>query len=160
MASEEEKAGIINFSKKYCDVEWPWNKLSIAKERKQVREFIEKIDSDTGQDNPIISMMTFHELITNELMTVYGSSGHYDPQDGGRLSAVLLVIDNFIENPKKEIAITLHELIMKLDPNIYVPGFSKYEGTRELEDNIYNDVRFIHDFLDDWCFVSGYKDLY
>ena len=136
MASGEEKNSIIQMVGQYHDVEWPWNKLTISKKRKEAVNLIHNIGNNS--DAFITSMIIFHQLITEELIEIYGTSGHYDEQDGGKLSAVLLVTDNFILNPKKDTAITLHDLIMGLDEDIYVPELSKYH---DMEANIHNDVR-------------------
>ena len=106
MASDEEKNSIISLTGKYNSVEWPWNKLSISTERKNSREFISLLGDES--DSFIVRMMIFYELIMNELIEVHDSVSYYDNQDGGRLSAVLLVTDNFIKNQKKETALTFH----------------------------------------------------
>ena len=155
MASDEEKNAIIALTGDYRSVEWPWNKLYIAKERNEALEIINHMGIESAAF--IVSMMIFHQLIIKELVHIHGSSGYYDSLDEGKLSAVLLVTDNFVQNPKKETAIILHNLIMELDEDIYVPGLSE---CMDLENNIHSDVWFIHSFLDDWRTTSGHENPY
>ena len=152
MASDDEKNAIIFLTGQYIPTEWPWNKLTIAKERKQVRDMIDQI-GDKNTELFIIGMMTFHELIVNELISVHGNVKHYDFIDGGKLSAILLMTDNFVQNQTPETASTLHNLIINLEINIYVPYY--FIEPIELDANIIDDIWAIMKFLDDWCYSTG-----
>ncbi len=153
MASNEEKTAIVELVGEYNPVEWPWNKHKIAIERKNALSLIQTFGNESDDFNT--SMLVFMQLIMTELMSVHGSVSHYDSQDGGKISAILLMVDNFIQNQTAETALSIHDLIMNIDIEIYLPGSC---GEVELQANIINDILFIMRFLEDWCLVSGHKD--
>ena len=153
MASEEEKTAIINLVGEYNPVEWPWNKHEIAIERKNAINLINTTGNES--DDFITSILVIVQLIMDELVSVHGSTCHYDSQDGGKLSAILLTVDNFIQNQTSETVSSIHNLIMGIDDEIYLPGSLEEV---DLEANIVCDIWFIMSFLQDWCLVSGHKD--
>lgn len=153
MASEEEKTAIINLVGDYNPVEWPWNKHKIAVERKNARDLINTFGDES--DDFITSMLVFVQLIMNELVSVHGLTSHYDSRDGGKLSAILLTVGNFIENQTAKTALSIYNLIVSVDDEIYLPG---YLEEVDLEANIVFDIWSVMSFLQDWCLSSGHKD--
>lgn len=154
MASEEEKQIVEGMEGEYHAVEWQWNKPEIVFMRHRARQLIHSLGNH-GEDF-ITRMTVFQELIQTEMRKVHGSIDHYDEQDGGKLSAILLNVGNFIQNQTEFSAIAIYNLIMSLDNEIYVPEARDPEFI-DLEPNIVNDIWFIMSFLEDWCLVSGHQ---
>ena len=108
-------------------------------------------------DDFLARMIIFLKLIIHEMLEIRGDLKYYDSQDNGKLFRVISTIGKFIVDSKKDLAIKLHNLIMDLDENIYVPGLSKY---CDMVSNIHNDIWYIHSFLDDWCVCTGNYGIY
>jgi len=153
MASNDERKSIIDLTGCYHIVEYPWNKLSISKLRKEAISLTESLSEESTDF--IVRMTIFRNLIMNELLEIHGDTGYYNSIDGGKLDAILLITDNFIRDQKRETAVTLHNLILDLDESMYVPRAKKCVDT---EDNIIFDVWYIQSFLEDWCLTSGNND--
>ena len=153
MASEEEKLGVINLVGKFDEIEWPWNKLEIAIARANAIELANSLGNESSDF--ISGMLVIRELIINELLMIHGSSGHYDEQDGGQLSAILLTVDNFTLEQSFVTTAAFQNLLMNLDAEVYVPGYNTKE---DLESNIFNDIWLIMSSFEEWCQVSGHQD--
>jgi hypothetical protein len=155
MASEEEKQIVVGLEGDFHAIEWPWNKPEIVVMRHQARELVHSLGNE--EEDFITSMTVFQELIQTELRMNHESIDHYDEQDGGKLSAILLNVDNFVQNQTEFSAIAIHNLIMSLENEIYVPGAQDPKFV-DLESNIVNDIWFIMSFLEDWCLVTDHQN--
>ena len=153
MASDDEKLDIINLVGKFEEIEWPWNKLELAIARGNAIALANSLGNESSDFRA--SMLMMRELIINELVMIHGSSGHYDEQDGGQLSAILLTVDNFTLDPSFVTAAAFQNLVTNLDAEVYVPGYNTKE---DLDSNIFNDIWFIMSSFEEWCLVSGHQD--
>ena len=156
MASEEEKQIIAGLEGEYHTVEWPWNKPEIVSMRHQARDLVHSLGNE-GEDF-VTSMTVFQELIQTELRINHDSIDHYDVQDGGKLSALLLNIDNFVQEQTISSTDAIRDLIMTIDNEVYSPGASQDPNFIDLESNIISDIWFIMSFLEDWCVATGHQD--
>ena len=59
--------------------------------RKTVKEIV-----DNKNTTNEVRLTCYLQLIIEELINIHGTQSYYDSKDGGKLSAILLMIDNFI----------------------------------------------------------------
>ena len=152
MDSEEDKIAVIGLAGKFNPIEWPWNNLEISKMRKSVNDLLLSLNDKSG-DSCIVKMMAIRELIINELVAVHGTQDYYDKQDGGKLTAILLSVDNFSLDQLRGTANDIHDLIDTLNGEIYVPGWD----TEDIENNIVDDIWYLLTYLEDWCVATGHS---
>jgi hypothetical protein len=156
MASEEEKTAIIDLVGKFNPIEWPWNNLVITKMRKEVTELSCSLDKGNS-DNCVVKMMAIRELIINELIAVHGTQDYYDDRDGGKLTAILLSVDNFSLNQLKDTALNIRDLIESIDSETYLPFNLTLVERKIGDDNIVDDIWYLLTYLEDWCVAAGHS---
>ena len=152
MDFEEEKIAVIDLAGKFNPIEWPWNNLEITKMRESVNDLLLSLNDKSG-DSCITKMMAIRELVIKELITIHGTQEYYDEQDEGKLTAILLSVDNFSLNQLKGTADDIYDLINTLNGEIYVPGWE----AEDIENNIVDDIWYLLTYLEDWCDASGHS---
>ena len=152
MASEEEKQTVVELGGE-SSIEWPWNKPEIVRMRKEAIDLTNSFGRES--EDFLTSMTVFQELVQSEMRIIHGSIDHYDSKDGATLSNILLRVDQFVLYQTAADALSIHDLVMNLDGEIYVPGQNSVD---DLEQNIYNDIWFILSLLEDWCLMAEHTN--